>query len=131
MKASIMLFSALALAGCAKAVEITQPAPPIAAPVTILQVKFSPYFVSGSFTAALDGKDVTAAFAPVAAPAGTATMRLPDVPVGFTGGSLVPGSVPPPPISGAVARLANPCRPSPSTRTSFMSKASATASSAR
>jgi hypothetical protein len=102
MKAPVILVAALALAGCAKAVEITQPAPPISAPVTILQVKFSPYFVPGSFTAALDGKDVTAGFVPVAAPAGTSTMRLPDVPQGLTGGSPVPGSVPPPSVNGVV-----------------------------
>lgn len=100
MKTSVVscVALALALAGCAKAVEITQPAPPISAPITILQVKFSPYFVPGSFTASLDGADVTAGFVPVAAAGGTSTMRLPDTPQGFIGGASV-WTPPPRPLS--------------------------------
>lgn len=108
MKTSVVTFAALALAltGCAKAVEITRPAPVMSEPVTTLQVKFSPYFVPGSFTARLDGTDVTSGFVPAAAPGGTSTMRLPDTPQGFIGGASV--STPPPrPLSNVAGGSGN------------------------
>jgi hypothetical protein len=79
---------ALLLAGCSKAVQITQPVSShLTAPLTTFEVKFSPYFVPGTFNAQLDGVDVTPNFAPAAAAGGTSRMRLPDTPEGLTGGT--------------------------------------------
>jgi hypothetical protein len=94
---------ALALTGCTKAVEITDPVLPIVAPLTTFKVQFVAQFDPGTFRAELDGQDVTPQFAPTAVAGGTATMRLPDTTQeGFTGGALI-GTSPPPsrlPVSG-------------------------------
>lgn len=99
MTRSIASFVVLALlvTGCSKAVQITQPASsPLTAPLTIFEVKFSPYFLPGSFNAQLDGTDVTPGFVPTAASGGTSKMHLPDTPEGLTGGTLVNGGGLPP-----------------------------------
>jgi hypothetical protein len=99
MTRSIASFVVLALfvTGCSKAVQITQPtSTPLTAPLTIFEVKFAPQFLPGSFSAQLDGADVTAGFVPTAAPAGTSKMHLPDTPEGLTGGTIVNSGGSPP-----------------------------------
>lgn len=79
----------LSLAACTKAVTILQPLPPTTTPVTVIRVKFAKQFAPGTFRAELDGKDITAGFAPAAKPDGEAQLVLPESVEGFTDGTQI------------------------------------------
>lgn len=91
MQKSIVLAAGicLSLAGCTKAVTISEPHQPITQPVFKIRVQFAQFFRPGSFRAQLDGSDVTSQFVPTAAAGGVAQMNLPDDPQGFTGGTAI------------------------------------------
>lgn len=97
MKPFAVLLAGLALVGCTKAVEITDPSKTAqtTAPVTRFTVAFAKYFRPGSFHAELDGADVTGSFVPIAAPSKTATLVMPDAFAGFTGGTVTGAATPP------------------------------------
>jgi hypothetical protein len=86
---ALIFILGLALSGCTKAVTILQPLPPHTTPVTVIRVKFAKQFAPGTFRAELDGKDITAGFAPVAKPNGEAQLVLPDTFEGFTNGTQI------------------------------------------
>src|SRR5262245_23338884 len=100
------------LAGCQKAVTVVSPESYPYGPVTGITVSFSPYFTPGSFRAKLDGKDITALFAPAPAPGGQSSAAIEGLECGFEGGETVPPSPPPPMRSVAVdtsaPRVQNP-----------------------
>src|SRR5262245_61140484 len=84
------------LVGCQKAVTVVSPESYPDGPVTGITVSFSPYFKPGTFRAKLDGKDITAFFAPAPAPGGQSSAEIQGLECGFEGGESVPPSPPPP-----------------------------------
>jgi hypothetical protein len=88
-----LLLLVLLIQGC-NACWITKPANPIEA-VTLYEVRFHRYFQPGSFSALLDGENVTAQFAPTPAQSGSASM-VRNAP--FTGGETLGVYISPPPI---------------------------------
>lgn len=97
MRWILSAFPVLALlAGCEKAVIVESPDSHPNAPVTEISVRFSDHFKVGTFTARLDGKDITALFAPAPIPGGRSSAQIPGLECGFEGGETVPPSPPPP-----------------------------------
>jgi len=91
--------------GC-NACWITKPADPIET-VTLFEVKFHRYFQPGTFSAKLDGQDVTAGFAPAPAQSGVSTMAWNEP---FLGGQG-PGYISLPPIESPTGARPPPTSP--------------------
>lgn len=88
----IALPACACLAACEKAVEIVSPQTYNYEPVREVTVKFSKNFKPGSFTAKIDGADITGLFVPAPAPGGQSTAQLPADDCGFFGGEGPRGS---------------------------------------
>jgi hypothetical protein len=88
-----LLLLVLLIQGC-NACWITKPANPIET-VTLYEVRFHRYFQPGSFSALLDGENVTAQFAPAPAQSGKSSM-VRNAP--FTGGETLDAYISLPPI---------------------------------
>ena len=80
----LLLFFVALLQGC-NACWITKPVDPTET-VTLYSVRFHQYFQPGSFTAFLDGENVTREFAPAPAPKGTSDMVRNEP---FIGGDVI------------------------------------------
>jgi len=91
--------------GC-NACWITKPADPIET-VTLFEVKFHRYFQPGTFSAMLDGQDVTAQFTPAPAQSGVSTMPWNQP---FTGGQGA-GYITQPPIESPSGQRPPPTSP--------------------